>query len=833
MRRILLATLFVAAVFSNRVFAAEPTESRSEQGSASHSEQSAKKIRDFSLRDFRGKQQSLADFEQSKVVVVAFIGCECPVAKLITPRLVSMHKEFGPRGVAFLAIDSNSQDSLAELAAFARQHSVEFPLLKDPGNVVADQFAAERTPEIFVLDRQRIVRYRGRVDDQYLVGKKRAHATRDDLKLAIGELLDDKPVSVPETPAVGCHIGRVPAVDAAAGVNAKVTYSDQIARLFQARCVACHRDGEIAPFPLTNYSEVAGWSETIREVVEQRRMPPWFADPKYGRFANDCRLSDEEKQTLFAWLEAGSPEGDSSHLPPPRQFAAGWQIDKPDQVVYIADEPVDVPAEGVVRYRHFTVDPGFKEDRWIKMAESRPDDRAVVHHMIATFVPPGAKPRVGVKGAMIGFAPGIPPVRCGDGMAIFVPAGSKILFQMHYTPNGTPHKDRSALGLVFADPATVKHRVDGGGAINVMFELEPGIDDFEVRATHKFGRQVELLSLMPHMHLRGKSFRYEAIYPNGTTEVLLDVPHYDFNWQLRYELAEPKTLPSGTQLVCVAHYDNSENNLANPDPRARVHWGEQTWDEMMIGYFGVVASDEPAVVKEPTKSRPALDDPASRQAAKEVLSRGLAALGGEERLAAKPVLTYKVKGTLNMGPASVPFDGEVSLEPTASRYRLAAGSFAFKIQLVVDGEHGWLKNNNNVGELPGDGVVEYGERMHSESVALIYPALGDREYRFALLKDALVGERAADGVLVKREGRRDVQLFFDPKSHLPIKTAYSITESARDILQETLLDDYVDVDGVQRPRKAIVSWDGTERATREMSDFRAAERPADEFAKPK
>ncbi len=618
-----------------------------------------------------------------------------------------------------------------------------------------------------------------------------------------------------------------------------MTYSDQISRMFQDRCVACHREGEVAPFPLTSYAEVAPWRETIREVVEDRRMPPWFADPRYGKFANDCHLGDDERQMLFAWLDAGAPEGDRGHLPAPREFATGWQIDAPDQVVYISEEPVDVPAEGVVRYKHFTVDPGFKEDHWIKMAESRPGNRAVVHHMIATFIPPGVKPRVGVKGPMIGFAPGIPPVRCRDDMAIFVPAGSKILFQMHYTPNGTAAKDRSALGLVFADPAKVKRRVDGGGALNVMFELEPGAEDLEVRAVHKFNRDIELLSMMPHMHLRGKSFRYEAIYPNGKTETLLDVPHYDFNWQLRYELAEPKTLPAGTQLVCVAHFDNSEHNLANPDPTARVRWGEQTWDEMMIGYFGFIGLDEPATSADPakptdsTKSPLAIDDAAAKQQAREILERGLAALGGQERLAAKPVVSCKIKGSVNMGPVSVPYDGQISLEPWASRYRLAVSSFAFKIQLVLDGEHGWLKSNNSVSELPGDGVAEYAERMHSESVGLIYPALADREYRLALIKDARLGERAVEGVLVRREGHRDVQLYFDPQSHRLVKIAYPITEAARDILQETLLDDYAEIDGVWRPRKAAVLWDGSERATREMSDFHCAERASDEFAKPR
>ncbi len=325
------------------------------------------KIEDFSLRDYRGKVHALADYAHSKIVVVTFVGNDCPVAKLFAPRLAKLSQEFGPQGVTFLAINSNCQDLLTAVAAFARVHELEFPVLKDPGNVVADRFGAVRTPEVFVLDEQRVVRYHGRVDDQYLVGLRRSSPTREDLRLAIQEMLAGQAVSVAEAPAVGCHIGRVPERKPGAAAPASaVTYSDQIARLFQARCVSCHREGEIAPFPLTNYKEVVGWGETIREVVQQGRMPPWLANPDYGHFANDARLSDVEKQLIYDWLDAGAVEGDPARLPPPREFTVGWQIPQPDQVFYMRDTPVDVPAEGTVAYQYFSVDPGFKEDRWIQ-----------------------------------------------------------------------------------------------------------------------------------------------------------------------------------------------------------------------------------------------------------------------------------------------------------------------------------------------------------------------------------------------------------------------------------------------------------------------------------
>jgi peroxiredoxin len=554
------------------------------QDAASPSESAiGRQIADFSLRDFRGKAHSLADFKQSKLVVVTFLGCDCPLARLYAPQLAKLAGKFGSRDVSFLGIDSNSQDTLTELADFGRLHDLQFPLLKDPGNRVADLFGAARTPEVFVLDEHRMVRYRGRIDDQFTVGRRRPQPTRTDLVAALEELLAGQPVSVAETEAAGCLIGRVPHREP----RGDVTYSNQIARLLQNRCVECHREGEIAPFALTSYEEVAGWAPTMREVVHDGRMPPWFANPEHGTFSNDARLTADEKRLLDEWIDNGCPTGDPADLPEARQFTVGWRIPPPDQVIAIRDEPVDVPEEGVVAYRYYTVDPGFTEDKWIKAAECRPDNRRVVHHIVAIFLPPG-QPVRGMRGAMVGFAPGMPPTEFPEGVAMLVPAGSKVIFQMHYTPDGSPEKDRSSLGLVFADPSEVKQRIGGGMAANRSFQIPPGADNYEVTSRHVFDKDVRLLTLTPHMHLRGKSFRYEAEYPDGAREVLLDIPHYDFNWQLRYHLAEPKLLPKGTQLHCTAHFDNSTDNLANPDPTKTVRWGDQTWEEMMIGYFSTL-----------------------------------------------------------------------------------------------------------------------------------------------------------------------------------------------------------------------------------------------------
>ncbi len=339
---------------------------------------------------------------------------------------------------------------------------------------------------------------------------------------------------------------------------------------------------------------------------------------------------------------------------------------------------------------------------------------------------------------------------------------------------------------------------------------------------------------MPHMHLRGKSFRYEALYPDGTREVLLDVPHYDFNWQLRYQLAEPKPIPKGTQLICTAHFDNSDGNPANPDPSQRVHWGDQTWNEMMIGYFSTISPRESSNPTGPRMEPVAVrDDAQSQQRAKELVRLGVEALGGAKKLADAPVLSYKIKGTVFVSQTPMAFVGTTVLNPPGNRFSIKLQGLVFKFAAVLDGDQGWIKPGEQAIELPRAGVEEQRERMHSESVAWLYPILDDDAYQWCLIIDGKVGDRAADGVVVRREAHREVRLFFDPVTHLLTKTEYEISEHGRDISQEVLLEDYADFDGVQRPRKALVRWDGAERVQREMSDYRAMkEAAADTFAKP-
>lgn len=538
---------------------------------------------DFTLHNCYGKPVSLSDFKDRHAIAIVFLGTECPLAKLYGPRLADIQTRYGDRGVQVIGINSNKQDSLTELTAYVHQHEINFPMLKDLGNVVADAMGAERTPEVFLIDQDRKVRYHGRIDDQYGVGYSRERQAEPELTLAIDQLLAGQEIAEPSTEAVGCHIGRVKTVEPVG----EVTYTKHIAPILNSHCVSCHRPGEIAPFTLTSYDDVLGWEDTILEVIEDNRMPPWSADPAHGAFANDPRLTKTEHDLIHTWVENGMPQGDPSDLPPAPQFTVGWQMEQPDQVIKMRDRPFRVPAEGIVDYKRWTVDPGWDEDKYIVSAEARPDCRSVVHHILVYVVPADEK-KQDIRQIVAGYAPGALPVRLTDGVAIEVKANSKLLFEMHYTPNGSEQEDWSSLGVRFTEKENVRKLLRGQIAIDQEFAIPPGASNYPVDATYTAKADELLISMTPHMHLRGKSFNYVAHFPDDSSKVLLNVPNYDFNWQLKYILKEPVHIPPGTRIKCTATFDNSEYNATNPDPTKEVRWGDQSFDEMMIGFMETV-----------------------------------------------------------------------------------------------------------------------------------------------------------------------------------------------------------------------------------------------------
>jgi peroxiredoxin len=556
-----------------------------------------RKILSFRLSDPRdGKVVDTGEWKDSKAIVVLFLGTECPINNEYLLELSRLHAAYSEKGVRFVGVNSNLQDTPARVAEHARRHKVPFSIVKDPANKVADQFGARRTPEAYVLDGSGKVLYQGRIDDQFGISYRRpGKPTRRDLAEAIDEVLAGKPVSKPKTEVVGCFIARVKE----AKREGTITYAKQVSRIIQKHCQDCHRPGQIGPMSLLKYSDAAAWADTIREVITEERMPPWYADPRHGKWSNDRRLSAEDRKTVLAWLDDGAPMGDERDLPPARTFPEGWQIGKPDLVIKLP-KPFTVPAEtpkGGVPYKYFTVPTNFTEDRWVVRAEARPGAPEVVHHILIFIMPPGEVFRPdGPGNVLCGMAPGEMPMMLKPGFAKKIPAGSKLLFQMHYTPNGKEQLDQSYIGLIFTKEPP-KHRVltkpvHNGWFMARWYAIPAGAENYAIEADHTFKENVHLLAFMPHMHLRGKDFTYEAHYPGGKKDTLLSVPRFNFNWQSVYWPKEPITLPKGTKLHCLAHYDNSSKNPQNPDPTKKLYWGDQTWEEMMVGWIDYYRDEE-------------------------------------------------------------------------------------------------------------------------------------------------------------------------------------------------------------------------------------------------
>ena len=536
-----------------------------------------------SLRDLRGNRRALYSFKDNRALVLVFLGADCPISNLYVPGLIALEKKYRGKGAQFLAVYANEHEDLDQVAMHASDRDMPFPVLKDFGQRLADTLGVERVPAVVVLDKDFVLCYRGRIDDRYGVAARRPKATRDDLGQALEEVLAGKKVSVAETEPDGCLLDRASKKAARTGV----TYTKDVASILQQRCQACHRPDQAAPFALLSYDDARKHARMLKEVTVQRRMPPWHADPRHGQFSNDRRLSDKEIETLAAWVDAGMPKGDDKDLPKPVEWVQGWRMGKPDLVLEMPRE-FEVPADGVVPYKHFTIDPGFQDDVWVDKAEARPGPGAsgVVHHVVVYILKPGQKQPFDNQGNMnilVGWAPGDLGLICPPDTGLRVPKGSKLMFEMHYTPNGTAVKDRSSIGII-VHKKPPKHELLMNSFMNESIVIPPREPHFRAEATMRWPADVRLLSLVPHMHWRGKDYFYELIYPDGRKQTLLSVPRWDFNWQNVYLFAEPIKVPKGTRLHAVAHWDNSRNNPYNPDPNAEVRFGLQTWEEMMVGW---------------------------------------------------------------------------------------------------------------------------------------------------------------------------------------------------------------------------------------------------------
>jgi len=397
--------------------------------------------------------------------------------------------------------------------------------------------------------------------------------------------------------------------DSLAEVNSSnPTFYKDVLPVLQRNCQGCHRAGGIAPMAFVDYTSTRLFAPFIKNAVLSRKMPPWFADPRYGKFANDRSLPQADMKTLVAWADAGAPEGNPKEAPAPMTWTTtNWKIGKPD-IVYEMPTAFNVPGSGVLEYHYVVIPTGFTQDRWVQMTEMQAGNPSVVHHANAFLRPPGspwmadAKPgmvflaseaqsKSGVPGRnqyelIASYTPGLQPWICRPGAAKLVKAGSDIILEIHYITNGTPTTDKTKFGLIFykGHPERRELTMNTG---NSEFEIPAGDPNYEVKSQFAVGSDAELVGMMPHMHLRGKDFSYKVVYPTGESSTVLYVPHYDFHWQLYYSLEKPLMMPKGTRIECTAHFDNSLNNPMNPDPTKNVRWGPQSWDEMMLGWFDI------------------------------------------------------------------------------------------------------------------------------------------------------------------------------------------------------------------------------------------------------
>lgn len=530
----------------------------------------------FSLIDAKGTQHDLAYYEKDEetlaIALIAHSLEDEPLADRASrwQELASRAQGAGARLWWINVDDTPDADQIA-----AAMEAFGAPILLDPEQIVTRNASFTHVGEFALVDPEdQTVVARGLIGD--------GTALRNAFRGFVGDAPESRESN---EGATWDHATKIAYKDVPEVPN----YSDHIGPLLRDNCADCHRDGGVAPFALTSYRKARGWSEMMREVLMTRRMPPWQADPAHGQFKNDFSLTAEERRDIIAWIEAGSPRGEGpdpleSYTP----IVPEWTFGEPDAIVEIPEQ--SVAAEGVFPYRYVRVQSPFDHDVWLSAVQVNPGNTSVLHHIIATALEPqpGGRPN---RRHIAGYAPGMTAERFPEGTARLLKANATLLFQLHYTASGKDEIDRSTLGLYVMDQPPEKE-LRSGVIVHNRFQIPPGERAHEVTDTHKFNEDVLLYAMNPHMHLRGKSMRYEAIYPDGQTETLLNVPNYHFGWQRNYHLAQPKFLPKGTELQVTAAWDNSELNPYNPDPSEVVKWGDQTFEEMFYASFQYTHADD-------------------------------------------------------------------------------------------------------------------------------------------------------------------------------------------------------------------------------------------------
>lgn len=558
-------------------------------------------VDDFALIDQNGEYHALYESDAKAVVLVTY-SVGCPILRWNIPHIEELAERFGDRGVEFYYLDGTVHDTRADVLEDTREFKISVPVLLDASQNVVRSLGARRTADAFLVDtRDWRVRYRGKVNDRATYGSQSGGSKRDHLAEALESLLDGEPIEIERTRAEGCLILFEDRDED------PPDYSADVAPVLLRRCVGCHSDAGVAPWSMSSHGKLRGWAPMIREVVLTKRMPPWHADPHVGSFTNDRSLTPAEARTLVRWIDAGTPRGSG---PDPLEDDVAevkrlldlqpegeppWPLGEPD--IVLRGPHHEIQATGIVPYLYEWIEYEVEEDYWVRGVHLRPSNHKVLHHsLILVFYPEHLKHlepdyQDGVGSYFALYVPHMKPRMFPEAAGKLLPKGSKIMLQTHYQTTGRPETDRTSLALYLHDePPAVEFA--STAAIQWELDIPPRDPHYEVTASTTFEDDVRLYDLIPHMHYRGRQFDFEARYPDGTREVLLSVPRYDFNWQTSYQLETPAALPAGTEIVCRAVFDNSERNIYNPNPDKRVAWGPQSWAEMMTGYMNYAVDRE-------------------------------------------------------------------------------------------------------------------------------------------------------------------------------------------------------------------------------------------------
>ena len=549
-------------------------------------------VDNFRLLDQNGKSHELYYSSDMKAVVVMVHGNGCPIVRQALPALREIREQYQAQGVEFLLLNSNLQDKTDAVAAEAKEFNVDFPIMLDSAQLVGEALGVVRTSEVFVIDPKGWkLAYRGPMDDRLSYEKQRP-ASKHYLTDALDSVIAGQPVKVAKADGVGCLV-NFPERDNKTS-HAKISYSEQIGPMLVDKCMACHQTGGVGPWAMTSYDMVKGFAPMIREVVRTQRMPPWHADPHYGVWQNSRALTDDQRKLLVHWIEAGAPRGSGPDpLLKVKPDTSEWKHGKPDLVVEIP--AYDIPATGVIEYQYPKVKNPLGRDVWITAVEIHPGAKQAIHHIIAQdpVVLNGQQRGGNGGGNLAGFAPGMSPVVYPADTGVLFPKDADFVFQMHYTPNGQAVTDHSKVAFYFREADNPpKYPLHLTALVDFRFQIPPGAKEYGTTVTRDVTRDMLVYNFMPHSHLRGKSGTMSVVYPDGKQEILLNVPKYDFSWQTVYEYQDPKKIPAGSKLVWNFNWDNSTQNPGNPDPSKTVKWGDQTFEEMGIGFIRYRYLDE-------------------------------------------------------------------------------------------------------------------------------------------------------------------------------------------------------------------------------------------------